>query len=180
VARDNPTFVRDGEVWTTAGGAAALDVALAMVEADLGRTLATRAARQMVVYARRAGGQPQLSALLDAQGAGEDAFDRLHDWVAANLDADLRVERLADRVGMSPRSFTRHYTQAVGAPPATVVERMRIEAARQAVEGGDECLARIAHRFGFGSEDVFRRAFIRHLGLAPREYRARKHLRAQL
>jgi transcriptional regulator GlxA family with amidase domain len=170
VARDS-TFVRDGEVWTTAGGATALDVALAMVEADQGKPLAMKVARQMVVYARRAAGQPQLSALLDAQGAPEGPFERLHDWIAANLDADLRVEQLAARVGMSPRSFTRHYTQAVGQPPASVVERLRVEAARQAIECGDDSLARIAHRFGFGSEDAFRRVFVRHYGASPREHR---------
>jgi transcriptional regulator GlxA family with amidase domain len=166
------TFVRDGEVWTTAGGAAALDVALSMVEADLGRPMAVKAARQMVVFARRAGGTPQLSALLAAQGAPEGPFDRLHDWMAANLDADLRVEQLASRVGMSPRSFTRHYTATVGEPPASVVERLRIEAARQALECGDDSLAVIAHRFGFGSEDAFRRVFVRRLGVSPREHRA--------
>jgi transcriptional regulator GlxA family with amidase domain len=170
VDRD-PTFVRDGETWTAAGGACALDVALAMVEDDLGRALAVKAARQMVVYARRAPSQPQLSALLAAQGAPEGPFERLHNWIAANLDADLRVEQLAARVGMSPRSFSRHYTRTMGAPPARVVERLRLEAARQAVELGAESLACIAHRFGFGSEDTFRRAFAKYHGRPPRDYR---------
>ena len=166
-----PTFVRDGRFWTAAGSTSAVDVGLAMVEEDLGRGVAMRIARQMVVVTRRGADQPQLSTMLRAQSVEEDIFDALHQWVAENLGADLRLEQLADRMGMSTRNFVRRYTEVVGSSPAKTIERMRVEAARQALEAGDGRIECIAHRFGFSSADVFRRVFMRHTGKAPREFR---------
>lgn len=166
------TFVRDGRFWTAAGSSSAVDVGLAMVEEDLGRGVAMRIARQLVVVNRRGADQPQISTLLRAQSVEEDIFDGLHQWIADNLGADLRLEQLAAHVGMSTRNFVRRYTEVVGSSPAKTVERMRVEAARQALEAGDGRIECIAHRFGFSSADVFRRVFLRHMGKAPREFRA--------
>lgn len=170
-----PAFVRDGAIWTAAGGAAAVDVALALVEEDFGRAVAMRIARQMVVVARRSAGHPQLTAVLRAQSSENDIFDRLHAWIVNNLGGDLRVEQLASHVGMSTRNFVRRYAEATGVSPAKMVENLRIEAARLAIEAGDVRLDSIAHRFGFSSEDAFRRVFVRQTGLSPRAYRDAHH-----
>jgi transcriptional regulator GlxA family with amidase domain len=167
-----PTYIRDGRFWTGAGSTSAVDVGLAMVEEDLGRGIAMRIARQMVLVTRRSAEQPQLSTMLRAQSVEEDIFDGLHSWVADNLGGDLRLEQLASHVGMSTRNFVRRYSEVVGSSPAKTVERMRVEAARQALEASDGRVECIAHQFGFSSADVFRRVFIRHTGKAPREFRA--------
>jgi transcriptional regulator GlxA family with amidase domain len=123
VERD-PIFVHDGNIWTSAGVTAGIDLALAFVEADLGRSLALAVARQLVVFAKRPGGQAQFSARLSL--AGDPDFDSLHTWMAQNLRQDLSVPRLAARIGMSERSFARHYRVATGATPSRAVERLRV------------------------------------------------------
>jgi transcriptional regulator GlxA family with amidase domain len=165
-------YVRDGKMWTSAGITAGIDLALALVEEDLGRDLALAVARHLVVFLKRPGGQSQFSTMLAAQSAG-DAFARLHEWIAAHLDADLRVERLAGAAGMSPRNFARVYAERMGRTPAKAVEAMRVEAARRALEEGGASVEGVARHCGFGDEERMRRSFLRRLGVGPRAYRAR-------
>jgi transcriptional regulator GlxA family with amidase domain len=165
-------YVQDGAVWSSAGITAGIDLALALVEGDLGRSLAMRVARRLVVFLKRPGGQSQFSALLEAQTA-DDGFAALHEWMAANLAGDLSVERLADQAAMSPRNFARVYAAKFGTTPAKAVEAMRVEAARRALEDSDRQIDEVARRCGFGDEETMRRAFQRRLGVNPRDYRRR-------
>lgn len=167
----DPIFLRDGDIWTSAGVTAGIDLALAFVEADLGRTVALAVARQLVVFARRPGGQAQFSAGLTL--AAEPDFDALHAWVSANLRHDLSVPRLAARAGMSERTFARRYRAATGATPARGIERLRVEAAREALGTTQRSIKDVARRCGFGSEETMRRSFLRLLSVAPRDYRQR-------
>lgn len=170
----DPIFVRDGSVWTSAGATAGIDLALALIEEDEGRALALAVARRLVVFLKRPGGQSQFSAPLQLQAAEDDGrFGVLHVWIGENLSADLRVERLAERAGMSPRSFARVYTERVGRTPAKVVEDLRIESARRDIEETDAPMKQIAARSGFGDEERMRRAFLRRLGVTPGDYRVR-------
>ena len=167
----DPIFVRDGDVWTSAGVTAGIDLALAFVEADLGRAAALSVARQLVVFAKRPGGQAQFSAGLAL--ATDPDFDALHAWMAGNLHQDLSVPRLADRAGMSERSFARRYRAATGTTPSRAVERLRVEAAREALGTTRRSIKDVARRCGFGSEETMRRSFLRMLAVAPRDYRQR-------
>ncbi|SAL66420.1 AraC family transcriptional regulator [Caballeronia peredens] len=168
----DPIFIRDGDVWTSAGITAGIDLSLALVEDDLGRALALEAARQLVVFLKRPGGQAQFSAALSLQQSGE-RFAELHAWIAENLATDLSIGVLAGRAGMSERSFVRHYRAQTGTTPARSIERMRLEAARRLL--GDTALPvkRVAARCGFGSEETMRRGFLRALGVSPQAYRER-------
>ncbi len=172
----DPIYIRDGRFWTSAGITAGIDLALALVEADLGRAVALRSARHLVVFLKRPGGQAQFSEPLKAQAAtiGPDGqFATLHVWMAENLASDLSVERLAARAGMSPRHFARLYAARQGTTPAKAVELLRVEAARQALEDTTAPVKRIATLCGFVDEERMRRSFLRRLGLAPRDYRRR-------
>lgn len=170
---DDPIYIRDGNLWTSAGVTSGIDLALAIVEDDLGRGVALELARNLVVYSKRRGGQSQFSQRLQSQIADtEDTFEKLHEWLARNLTADLRVERLAERSGMSPRTFHRVYTQRTGYTPARVVARARVEAARQLLEDSEVGVKAIAQRCGFGAEEKMRRTFQRELGVSPTDYRA--------
>jgi len=167
----DPIFLRDGKVWTSAGVTAGIDLALAFVEADIGRAAALAVARHLVVFAKRPGGQAQFSASL-ALGS-DPTFDALHAWMARNLQRELSIAELAERAGMSERSFARHYRAATGITPARAVERLRVEAARQALGGTRRSIKDVARRCGFGSEETMRRSFVRLLAVAPRDYRER-------
>jgi transcriptional regulator GlxA family with amidase domain len=168
----DPIFVRDGAVWTSAGVTAGIDLALALVEQDLGRTVALAVARYLVVFLKRPGGQAQFSTALSLQAA-EDRFGALHDWIAANLAGDLSLPVLARQAGMSERSLSRHYLWATGLTPARAVERLRVEAARRLLSESRQPVKRIAQRCGFGSEETMRRSFFRLLAATPQDYRAR-------
>lgn len=172
----DPIFIRDGNVWTSAGVTAGIDLALALVEADLGRKVALAVARHLVVFLKRPGGQSQFSAALALQQA-DSRFERLHAWVGDNLRRDLSIASLAEAAAMSERSFVRHYRKSTGVTPARAIERMRVEAARQALEEGVP-VKRAAERCGFGSEETMRRSFIRLLGANPQSYRGRFSPRA--
>jgi transcriptional regulator GlxA family with amidase domain len=168
----DPIYINDGPIWTSAGVTAGIDMALALLQADLGRPAATAVARHLVVFAKRPGGQAQFSAGLAL--AGSDAtFDRLHDWMKQNLRSNLAVPILADQVGMSERSFLRHYRLVTGTTPARAVERVRVEAARQVLGETTLPLKRIARECGFGSEETMRRSFLRILAVPPHAYRER-------
>lgn len=167
----DPIFVRDGDLWTSAGVTAGIDLTLAFVEADLGRAAAVAVARQLVVFAKRPGGQAQFSARLSL--AADADFDALHAWMAGNLQRELSVPELAARAGMSERSFARRYRAATGTTPARAVERLRVEAAREALGSARRSIKDVARRCGFGSEETMRRSFLRLLSVAPRDYRER-------
>jgi transcriptional regulator GlxA family with amidase domain len=167
-------YIRDGAIWSSAGVTTGIDLALALIEQDCGRTVAMHVARVLVVYLRRMGGQSQYSALLEAQvESASDTFAELERWIVENLTADLRVERLAERVGMSPRNFARRYTETRKRTPARTVEAIRVDAARRALEETSDRIDEIARRCGFSDEEHMRGAFVRHVGLAPRAYRDR-------
>jgi transcriptional regulator GlxA family with amidase domain len=167
----DPIWVRDGQIWTSAGVTAGIDLTLALIEEDLGATVALQVARRLVVYMRRPGGQAQHSAPLALQSA--DAFGPLMEWVVANLHRRLKVEQLADRAGMAPRSFHRAFLARTRLTPAKAVERLRLDQARTLIETTNLSLVTIAARVGFGSEERLRRSFGRALGVAPSQYRER-------
>ena len=167
-------YVRDGVIWSSAGVTTGIDLALALIDEDCGRTVAMHVARVLVVYLRRTGGQSQYSALLAAQAEStSDAFGELERWIGENLTTDLRVERLAERAGMSPRNFARRYRETRKRSPARAVESIRVDAARRALEETDDRIEDIARRCGFTSEEHMRGAFARHVGISPRAYRER-------
>jgi transcriptional regulator GlxA family with amidase domain len=164
-------FVHDRDRWTSAGVTAGIDLALALVEADHGAELAHRVAAWLVVFVRRPGGQHQFSAQLRAQPAGTPAIAELQRWLPDHLDADLSVEALARRAGMSGRSFARHFAQETGATPAAHVESLRVEAARRLLEASDLTVAAIARAVGLRHAETLHRAFQRRLGTSPDRYR---------
>ena len=148
----DPIYIRDGRIWTSAGITAGIDLSLALIQEDLGRKVAMQVARHLVVFLNRPGGQSQFSAPLEAQtaaanGNAPNRFAPLHDWIAENVAGDLRVERLAEQAGMSPRTFARIYTAKIGVTPARMVERIRIEAVRRSLEETDMPIKRsLPHR----------------------------------
>jgi AraC-like DNA-binding protein len=148
----------DGDVWSSAGVTAGIDLSLALVEEDLGRGLALGVARNLVVFLKRPGGQAQFSAALSLQSA-DDGFADLHSWLAEHLADHLSLSRLAAQAGMSERSFLRRYREATGMTPARAVERLRIEPARQLLVETRLPAKRIAAPCGFGSEETMRRSF---------------------
>jgi transcriptional regulator GlxA family with amidase domain len=169
---NDPIFIRDGNVWTSAGITAGIDLALALVEEDLGRAAALSVARQLVVFLKRPGGQAQFSAALSLQ-YGDESFGALHAWIDQNLHAELSVPQLAARAHMSDRTFLRRYKQATGSTPAKAVERLRVEAAQRQLCDSGERTKRIALRCGFGSEETMRRSFMRIARVTPQDYRDR-------
>jgi transcriptional regulator GlxA family with amidase domain len=168
----DPIFICDGPVWTSAGLTAGIDLALALVEEDLGRSLALAVARDLVVFLKRPGGQAQFSAALALQAA-DDRFGALHDWINRHLAGDLSLSVLANQAGMSERSFSRHYAEATGQTPARAIERLRMEAARRLLSETRLPVKRISQRCGFGSEETMRRSFLRLLAVTPQDYRDR-------
>ncbi len=175
----NPIFVRDGNVWTSAGVTAGMDLSLALVEEDLGRETAVEIARWLVLFLQRPGGQAQFSSHLSAQLAERRPLRELQSWIADNLDADLRVESLAERAAMSPRNFARFFRRETGMTPAAYVEALRVERARQLLEETADQVELVSARCGFGTPETMRRAFSRVVGTAPAEYRARFQRRPQ-
>jgi transcriptional regulator GlxA family with amidase domain len=164
-------FVKDGDVYTSAGVTAGMDLSLALVEEDLGRRAALEVARWLVLFLKRPGGQSQFSAQLSAQVAEREPLRELQAWIADNLAADLSVPALAERACMSPRNFARAVRREVGVTPAAYVEAARVEAARVALDGSQEAIDSVARRCGFGTVETMRRAFHRKLGVGPAGYR---------
>jgi transcriptional regulator GlxA family with amidase domain len=163
-------FVREGEIWSSAGITAGIDLALALIEDDHGVEVARATAQQLVVHHRRPGGQSQFSALLDMGGVN-GRFADLMDWVRGRLAERLSVERLADKAAMSPRHFARAFAAETGLTPAKAVERLRLEAARLRVETTHEPIDRVAESAGFGDPERMRRAFLRAFGQPPQALR---------
>jgi transcriptional regulator GlxA family with amidase domain len=160
-------FVRDGEVSTSAGVTAGMDLALALVEEDLGREVALQAARWLVMFVRRPGGQSQFSAQLRAQFAERGPIRELQSWILEHTGDDLRVESLARRAGMSPRNFARVFRREVGLTPACFVEEVRVEVARRLLETTRLDVSSVAQASGFGSDRTLRQAFVRRVGATP-------------
>jgi transcriptional regulator GlxA family with amidase domain len=163
-------FVRDGQVWSSAGITAGIDLALAMVAEDHGEAVAEHTARQLVLYHRRSGGQSQFSSLLELK-APTGRFGSLLTWARENLAAKLTVDDLAERAGMSSRHFTRAFIAETGATPSKAIERLRIEVARARVQSSSETIERVAEVTGFRDPERMRRAFIRVFGQPPQSLR---------
>jgi transcriptional regulator GlxA family with amidase domain len=173
-AEPDAIYVNEGTIWTSAGVTTGIDMSLALVEADCGREIAMKVARELVVFLKRLGGQSQFSELLKSQMNEHAAFEKLHLWIANNLaDPDISVERMAEKVSMSPRNFSRVYKQATGRTPAKAVEIMRLEAARRMLEDSERNLNQIALQCGFGDEERMRVTFQRNLAVSPTDYRKR-------
>jgi transcriptional regulator GlxA family with amidase domain len=170
---DDRIFVRDGNVWTSAGVSTGIDLALAMVEEDHGAQLALEISRWLVVYLRRPGGQSQFSAPLAAQVAERDGIRKLLLWMSENVQADLSVAALAQRASMSERTFARVFNAETRFTPAAYVERLRVDAARQTLESSKKSVKQIARLCGFGTVETMHRAFRRSVRSTPLEYRAR-------
>jgi transcriptional regulator GlxA family with amidase domain len=163
-------YVRDGDIWTSAGVSAGIDLALAMIRCDLGDEVARAVARQLVVYHRRPGGQSQFSAL-DSIAAESDRFDDVMRWARGQLGRPLTVERLAEQAGMSPRHFSRAFRAQTGLTPAKAVERLRLEVAHEQVQATPAPIEVIAVRSGFHDAKRMRRAFLRAFGQPPQALR---------
>ena len=163
-------FVKDGPVWTSAGISAGIDLALAMIEEDLGADVAAACARELVVYHRRPGGQSQFSTLIDLQPSGDPSAKALS-FARERLHESLSVEQLAAAAGLSPRQFARRFLAETGQTPAKAIERLRVEAARSEVETGRSPIDQIARRTGFRDPERMRRAFIRTFGQPPQALR---------
>jgi len=173
-----PIWVRDGDVWTSAGVTAGIDLALALVADDLGADAALRVARELVVFLQRPGGQAQFSAGLAARPAARLPLRELQGWIADHLGEDLGVARLAERAQMSERSFQRAFRRETRTTPAAYVEGLRVERACMVLESTATPVDAVARQCGFGSVETMRRAFHRRLGVGPAAYRSRFRLAA--
>ncbi len=174
IVKPDAIFVTSGRIWTSAGISAGIDLALAMIEDDVGHQAALKVARGMVLFLKRPGGQSQFSVELkrqmrDARGL----FDELHNWIRRNLSADLSVPALANIARMSPRNFARVYVRETGESPARAVEKVRIEAAVRLLESANCSIKVVAHRAGFGDDERMRRAFIKAYSVSPQDFRSR-------
>ncbi|MBF8193149.1 DJ-1/PfpI family protein [Nonomuraea sp. K274] len=171
IVEEDPIFVRDGEVWTSAGVTAGIDLALAMVEADRGPAVARDMARHLVMFVQRPGGQAQFSTQLAAQRPAREPLRQVQAWIADHLEADLSVPALAQRAGMSERNFTRVFSTEVGSSPGAYVEAARIEGARRLLETTGTTVESIARTCGFGTAETMHRSFRRVLRVTPGQYR---------
>jgi transcriptional regulator GlxA family with amidase domain len=166
-------FMREGSLYTSAGVTAGMDLALALVEEDLGRDVALAAARELVLFLKRPGGQAQFSAQLSAQLAEHEPLRELQSYMAEHPDHDLSVARLARRLAMSPRHFARVFKQELGTTPARYVSAVRVEAARRLLEETSTPLETVCRKSGMGTPESMRRSFLRTIGVAPGQYRER-------
>jgi transcriptional regulator GlxA family with amidase domain len=165
-------FLQSGNLYTSAGVTTGMDLALALVEQDWGKATAVAVAQELVIYRRRPGGQAQFSRFLEAERR-DDRFGELQLWILDRLDEDLPLERLAQAAAMSPRHFSRRFKAEVGVTPAAYLAKVRLEEARRRIEAGSSSLKDVARSCGFSDEQNLRRAFRRHVGVPPREYRDR-------
>ncbi|MFE2558840.1 GlxA family transcriptional regulator [Streptomyces sp. NPDC059352] len=172
----DPIFVRDGRLSTSAGVTAGIDLALALVEEDLGRGIALTVARHLVVFLRRPGNQAQFSAQLSAQTAHREPLRDLQQWITEHPSGDLSVEALAARARLSPRHFARAFHAETGTTPGRYVDRVRLEHARRLLEETTRGVEEVSRDSGYGTPEAMRRAFVKALGTAPAEYRRRFHV----
>jgi len=169
----DPIWLKDGKFYTSAGVTSGMDLALALVEEDLGSRMALAVARHLVLFLRRPGGQSQFSRVLEAQSSLRKPLQETLVWATDNLDKDLSVENLAARTAMSRRNFTRVFATELGTSPAHYVEQLRIEAACRLLEESRGSVEEIAAACGFSSAELMRRAFLRCLKSTPSQYRER-------
>jgi transcriptional regulator GlxA family with amidase domain len=169
----DPIFVRDGQVYTSAGVTAGMDLALALVEEDLGRETALEVARWLVLFVKRPGGQSQFSAQLSSQLAERHPLRELQAYVVEHPAEDLSVPALASRACMSERNFARAFRREVGMTPAAYVEAVRVDRARMLLETSDAPVETVARECGFGTVETMRRAFARRMHVSPSDYRGR-------
>jgi transcriptional regulator GlxA family with amidase domain len=168
--KPDPIFLRDGHIYTSAGITAGIDLSLALVEEDHGHRAALEIARLLVMFLVRPGGQSQFSSTLSRQSGASQPLRELQVWILDHLREQLNVERLADQIGMSARHFTRVCRQQLGMGPGELVERLRVDAARELIEGSSRGLKEVADACGFQSADVMRRVFLRVLGVTAGDY----------
>jgi len=166
-------FIRDGRFYTSAGVTAAIDLALSLIEADHGAHLAVEVARELVVYLKRSGGQDQYSSPLRLQASSGNDLAELTAWMSENLSQRLTIESLAERAGLSSRQLQRRFVAAFGSPVGEIVERLRLNVARERLSEYTGTVESVARLVGFRSADVFRRAFVRRYGTRPSDYRER-------
>ncbi|WP_143309029.1 GlxA family transcriptional regulator [Chitinophaga vietnamensis] len=166
-----PFFIKDGNIYTSGGVTSGIDLALAMVEEDLGRELALRVARKMVVHLKRPGNQSQFGALLPDYELNSHLLRKLRPWIMDHIDEDLRVEQMADYMNMSARNFARVFLKDTGLTPAKFIEKLRLELARNYLENSDLNIEQIAVKCGLGGLVSMRRVFLRHLEVSPSTYR---------
>ncbi|MDW8803902.1 GlxA family transcriptional regulator [Streptomyces scabiei] len=169
----DPIFVRDGHIATSAGVTSGIDLALALVEEDIGREAALAIARHLVVFLRRPGNQAQFSAQLAAQTAQREPLREVQHWITEHPGDDLSVERLAARARLSPRHFARAFQAETGTTPGRYVDRVRLEHARRLLEDTADGVEEISRACGYGTSEAMRRAFVKALGTSPAEYRRR-------
>jgi transcriptional regulator GlxA family with amidase domain len=167
----DPIWVKDGNIYTSAGISAGVDLALAWVEEDCGGAIAQAVARELVLFLRRHGGQQQLSISLASQASEMKSIQELQIWIADNLHRKLSVQLLAERVAMSVRNFERVFTREIGCAPLQYVAQLRVEAARRQLAQTEKSIGQIALSCGFASADLMRRAFVRTIGITPVRYR---------
>ncbi len=168
-----PIFVKDGDVYTSAGATSGLDLTVALVEEDFGHDLARRVAQGLVMYLKRPGNQSQFSVFTSRDFPKEERIRWVQNYISENPEADLSVEALARQASMSPRNFSRVFSNEVGLSPGKFVELSRLERARFLLEDTDLPLPDVADKCGYGTADGLRLAFNRHLDVSPREYRQR-------
>jgi transcriptional regulator GlxA family with amidase domain len=173
IVEQTPIFVRDGNIYTSAGVTAGMDLALQLVEEDLGSRVALETARNLVMFLRRPGGQAQFSAALQAQTPERQSLKDLQAWIADNLREPLEIRQLARQAAMSERNFARVFAREFGTTPARYVAAQRLEAARRELEQTEKGQAEIAARCGFGTAGNLRRVFAREVGTTPEQYRTR-------
>jgi transcriptional regulator GlxA family with amidase domain len=169
----NAIYFRDGACWTSAGITAGIDMALAMVEADLGTEVAMSVAKRLVVFYKRPGGQSQFSSELLAQSVADERIAVLHEWIKENLRKQLTVQTLAERLAMTSRTFARYYVERTGTTPARAIEKLRLERACDLIESRHISIKAVALQCGFSSEEVMRRSFMRRLHVGPADYKKR-------
>ncbi len=167
----DPIFVKDGHVYTSAGATSGMDLAISLVEEDFGTEFARRVAQGLVMFLRRPGNQAQFSVQVATEVPDAEGIQEIQTYIVDNLEADLRIETLADRFNMSPRNFTRVFTRKLGVAPGRYVEQCRLERARQYLEDTDEPLSAVSERCGYATPDGLRLAFDRNLAITPRAYR---------
>ena len=168
----NAIYLNSDKYYTSAGVTSGIDLAMGLIEEDLGTDAALKVARELVVYLKRTGGQRQYSAPLRLQVDAADPFSGLMAWMAGNLSGDLSIDSLAARMSLSRRHFTRLFSEAFGSSPAEVVEGLRLDEARTLLSSPHATVASVASAVGFTSADSFRRAFARRFGVSPSSYRA--------
>jgi transcriptional regulator GlxA family with amidase domain len=169
----NALFLKDGPFYTSAGITAGIDLALALIEEDLGRTVSLRVARELVVYLRRPGGQAQFSEPLEFEARSVDRFSDITRWIATNLHKRITVETLARRVSLCPRQVARRFKATFGTTPAELIERLRMKEAQRRLVMTGTSVKRVAESLGYRSPHVFRRAFERRFGVSPGANRER-------